>query len=246
MPVLRHLLVAAMMILLTGAAAVAQTPQDEALMARERAINSTRMDRLRAVAPQMLPDCRVAASDSELKDFFALWRTVAGTQRVQMEKIDAWRAAHPSPAPALKSAPEVSLRTLESVDANLPGAEAAARRQIETWHLLRCADAAFHGTKYFHAIEYATIGPGHIPVAFAHVPDSETVMRVPDMKAIEPLDALGKLFRAAQAKGLLSFAHESEEFYFFSRYETDYLVNARESDMTRSWFQTPPWTPPAQ
>jgi hypothetical protein len=243
MPALRQFLVVATMIVLTGTVAIAQTPQDEALMAWERSINNTRIDRLRALAPQMLPECHVPASDSDLESFFALWRIVAAGELVRMEKFDAAMAGRPSP---IKYAPEVSLRTLQSVDASVPGAEDAARRQIETWHILHCVDAAFHGTKYFAAMGYDTIGPGHIPITFAHVAGTETAMRVPDMKAIEPIEALGKFFRAAQAKGLLTFDDEDEESYFFTRYETDYFAKWRESDMTRNWFQTPPWTSPPQ
>jgi hypothetical protein len=67
-------------------------------------------------------------------------------------------------------------------------------------------------------------------------------MRLPDMSAVEPVEALGRFFRNAEAKGLLTFANADEKWYFFSRYETHYFANLLESDVTRRWFGAPPWS----
>jgi hypothetical protein len=221
--------------------AVAQTPQDDQLMTWERSINHTRIPRLRALAPQMMPNCQIAATDTELADFFLFWRGVANDESAKKAKFDAGVA--PGTVFPVNAAPEIPLTALEAVDAKLPGATDAAKEQIEIWHLYRCVDTEFHGVKYFGTYGYdGVVKPGNIPVTFYRVPNTETVMRLPDMSAVEPIEALGKFFRAAEARGLLTFTDSDEETYFFQRYETDYFVKLRESDVTRRWFSTPPWS----
>jgi hypothetical protein len=181
-----------------------------------------------------------------MRDFFALWRAFAGDEIRRKAAFDA--AVRPGTVfPPTNAAPEISLVALQSVSADLPGAADAARVEIEVWHLYRCVDEQFHRTKYFdHSYGtvigvHGTIIRENISTAFARVPGKEMVMRVPEISVVEPLEALGKFFRAAQTKGLLKFNDNDEERYFFQRYETDYFVNLHESDATRRWFGDPPW-----
>ncbi len=241
---MRFVLVAALAVACQTMPTGAQTPADDQRIEWERGINESRDERLLALAPQLMPECRIQASDAEIVEFFDLWRIFAGDEIRLKAKFDA--AVRPGTV-FPPEAPEIALVVLQSVSANLPGAADAARDEIEVWHLYRCVDKQFHGAKYFdHSYGTAFRGNGtvireNIPPTFARVPGNELEMRVPDMSIVEPIEALGKFFRTALAKGLLKFNDIDEEKYFFVRYETDYFVNLHESNATRRWFGDPPW-----
>jgi hypothetical protein len=213
----------------------------------ELGVNKSRMGKLRAAAPQIMPDCKIEASEEELKAFFVFWRGFAADEIDHMAKFkveaDKFAAEHHTTAASIDTSSEIPLEELKNVDPNVPGATEAAKEQIERWHLLRCVDAQFHGDKYFGWYGYdGVISPGHMPTTFAQSSERKKVMRLPDLSAVEPIEALGKFFHAALSRGAVKFANADEQRYFFMRYDTDYFVNLHESVATKHWFQDPPWS----
>lgn len=226
----------------------AQTPEMESRTHWELGVNNSRMGKLRAAAPQIMPDCKIEASEEELNAFFVFWRGFAADEIVNAEKFRMqaakFAAEHHTTAASIDSSSEVPLEELKNVGPDVPGATQAAKEQIENWHLLRCVDARFHGGKYSGWYGYdGVISPGHTPTAFAASPERKKIMRLPNLSAVEPVEALGKFFHAAFSKEALKFSNADEQRYFFMRYDTDYFVNLRESDVTRHWFRDPPWLP---
>lgn len=233
------------LVALNSVCAVAQTPADDALMHWQLGINNSRIERLRALAPQMMPSCRVEATDAEIADFFSFWRQTASEKVIELEKMGQPDYTSPRSIAPLEIGASVPLRELKTVGANTSGASEAAKEQIEIWHLYRCVDAEFHGTKYSGAYGYdGVLRIDNIQTTFAPVPGTQIAMMVPSMRVIEPIEALGKLFHAADERHLLNFRSDQERRYFFDRYDTDYFVNLTESDVTRRWFLNPPWSTP--
>jgi hypothetical protein len=227
--------------------ALGQSEQDDALMRWERSINTSRVVRLRELAPQMMPDCRISASAAELDAFFAFWRGFANDEIISMKEFDAqaakFAAAYGTKPASIDVSSEVPLEKLKTVGPDFPGATEAAREQIERWHLNRCVDAQFHDDRYDGWYGYdGVVRPQHMPTTFAR-PPGQKAMRIPNLSAVEPIGAIGKLFHAALSRGLLKFSDPNEQRYFFERYDTDYFVNLHESEVTRRWFQGPPWSP---
>ena len=224
--------------------ASAQTPADEALMRWERGINASRDDRLRALAPKVIPDCAFAASPAEMAAFFVYWRGMIQQERAS-RRADGRPEDDPMPAsqlPFLRFIPSVPLAEMASVSQSTPGAADRARDEIEMWHLYSCVAQRFQASRYFG--HYGFTGapwPGGVYAKYGNEPDGRRAMMMPDMEILEPLDALGRFFRAAQASGALSFSSSREERYFFFRYESSYFVNVTRSDKTDAWFGAPPW-----
>jgi hypothetical protein len=242
-------------VLLLCAPAAAQTPADDARMRRELGVNNMREARLRAVAPAIMPDCVLVPSDGELAAFFAYWRVFARQQAdneaafhasiPDRKQFEANQAAMDAATGVRRLPPSaiVSWERLERVGPDLPGARDAAKDQLELWHLYRCADTRYHDGRYQGHYGFdADPNRGSLMAAAADAPDGKR-LRLPDLSAVEPLGALGKVFHAAKDRGLLSFRDAKEERYFFLRYDGGYYVNLRENDATRRWFSSPPWAP---
>jgi hypothetical protein len=205
------------------------------------------MGKLRAAASQIMPDCKIEASEEELDAFFVFWRGFAEDEIAHFEKFKAqaakFAAEHHTTAASVDTSSEIPLEELKTIGPSVPGATEAAKKQIETWHLLRCVDAQFHGDRYFGWYGYdGVISPGHMPTTFAQSPARKKAMRLPDLSAVEPVEALGKFFHAALAREVMKFSSADEQRYFFLRYDTDHFVNLHESDATKHWFQDPPWS----
>ncbi len=222
----------------------AQTPADEQLMAWQLKINNSRIVRLLALAPEVMPDCTIAASASDLSGFFVYWRDLIQDERSWREKTGL-PDENPPPEhlrPGMRLIPTVPLAEMATVSKKTPGAEELARTEIETWHVYSCVVRRFHAARYFaHYGSHGTAWPDGVSATYGLDPTGTRDMMLPDMEILEPLDALGRFFRAAQANGELSFFNIAEEKYFFSRYESANFVNLGPSEKADAWFRTPPW-----
>lgn len=224
--------------------ATAQTPADEQMMAWQRGINASRDVRLRALAPQLMPDCAIKASAADMTAFFVYWRGLVERERA-LRRESGRPEEDTSPTallPGMTIIPSVPLAEMATVGEKTPGAEDVARKEIEIWHIYRCAVQRFGSQKYF--AHYGFDGPPWpegVNATLEFDPGRRSSMMAPDAEILEPLDALGRFFRAAQASGALSFVNVAEEQYFFERYESAYFVNVTRSGKTDAWFDTPPW-----
>ena len=226
--------------------AMAQTPEDERRIAQELSINESRPVLLRSLAPKIMPDCSIQTSEQDLADFFAYWRDMA-------KQILVFRKAHnipdddgkpPPPIAGMTFLPQLPLAEVAKINANVPGMVDAARKEIEMWHILSCVAHQFGAGRLFaHYGYFGAPWPEPFPTEFAHEPDGKRGVIIPDMSSLEPLDALGRFFREAQARGLWAMTDPNHERYFFYRYESLYFVNLKRSEATDRWFDVPPWQP---
>ena len=247
--------------LLLAPHAAAQTPADEALMRWERQINTTRTDRLIALAPAVIPQCDITPSKDDMAQFYAFWRTVV-QEEIDERKAMGWPAADfddEKQRSQMRQMGIVYLRQyklaeLAHVGPDMPHADEAVAHQIILWKALHCVVEAYRGDKFFTMNGSASMGMpwpyGTILHAFGHDaipvdPETTKAYLLPDMTDLEPLDALGRFFRDAQAKGLLAFADKATEKYFFERYEGDYFYDMTDTSKAHTWFHTPPWSPDA-
>ncbi len=256
---MKRLLVAAMFLLTQHA--MAQTPADEALMRWQRGINTSRMERLLDLAPAIMPDCDVIASKQDVAEFYAYWRFVV------QEEIDQRNAlGQPVVDPGaeayrlqMKQFGQISLRQytlpeLAQVGPDMPNANEAVIRQIRLWKALHCVVERYGAGTFFTGNGSAQMGMnwpyGSILGAFGYDlipvdPEKTKAYLLPDMLNLEPLDALGRFFRDAQAKGDLTFPDTDAETYFFQRYEGRDFHDMTDAAKARAWFHTPPWRPDA-
>jgi hypothetical protein len=240
--------------------ATAQTPADEALMRWERGINTTRTERLLALAPVVMPDCDIAASKEDVTEFYVYWRFVV------QERIDELNASgHPLVDPneekhhlqkplELTIVRQYQLPDLVHVGPEMPNANESVVHQIEIWKALHCVVEKYGASKFFSENGSSRMGmdwpwdPILSVFGYDLVPvDAEKTKAylLPNMEDIEPLDALGRFFRGAEAKGALTFPSEATEKYFFERYESNYFYNMTNVSKARAWFHTAPWKPDA-
>jgi hypothetical protein len=256
---MKRLLVGAFLLL--AQQAMAQTPADEALMRWERQINTTRTDRLLALAPVVIPQCDIAPSKEDMTQFYAFWRVVV------QEEIDEHNAMglplvdtdEDKRLLQLRQLGVVSLRQyqlpeLARVGPEMPNADEAVARQVRLWKALHCVVETYGGHKFFSSNGSARMGMNWPYDTILHAfgydlvpidPERTKAYLLPDLIDVEPLDGLGRFFRDAQTKGLLTFANEAEERYFFERYESDHFYNMTDASKARAWFHTPPWSPDA-
>jgi hypothetical protein len=256
---MKRLLIGAFLLL--AQYAVAQTPADEALMHWEGGINATRTDRLLALAPTIMPSCDIAASKEDVDKFYAFWRFAV------QEEIDQYNASgRPLVDPneekqrlqmkqfGMTILRQYQLPELAHIGPEMPNADEAVVHQIKIWKALHCVVEKYDGKKFFtnngtsrmgmnwpYDTILSTFGHDLIPVD----PEKTEAYRLPNMLDIEPLDALGRFFREAEAKGDLAFPDENAEKYFFQRYESDYFYDMTDVSKARAWFHTPPWNPDA-
>lgn len=94
---------------------------------------------------------------------------------------------------------------------------------VETWKMYRCIASYYDGHRY-----YLPRGMGPVD---------------PDLAFPEPVEALGKFFRAAMAAGLVKFPTEQEEDYFFRRYTAPNFSSPWSESRSIAWFRQPPWQP---
>jgi hypothetical protein len=227
--------------------AVAQTPEDDRRIAEELSINNSRPVLLRQLAPKIMPDCQIQASEQEITDFFAYWRDMA-KQIQRYRKDHGFPDADAPPRPQMgeyKIVPQVPLVEMAEINASVPKAVDRARGEIEIWHIYGCIAREFRASQF--SAHYGFFGapwPEPLPATLAFEQGDERSMMIPDMAALEPLDALGRFFRQAKSQGLMGFTDPNHEGYFFYRYESSYFVNLKKSDATDRWFDAPPWQHP--
>lgn len=97
----------------------------------------------------------------------------------------------------------------------------AAVQAVETWKMYHCIATYYDGHRYYMP---RGMGPGD-----------------PDLAYPEPVEALGKFFRAAMAGGLIKFPTEQEEDYFFRRYTAPTFSSSWDESRAIAWFRRPPW-----
>jgi hypothetical protein len=226
--------------------AMAQTPEDDRRIAEELSINNSRPVLLRELAPKIMPDCQIAASEQDVSEFFAYWRNTAKAMQIYRKAngIPDRDAQPPPPIAGYTFLPQMPLAEVENINPDVPGMPDAARDEIEIWHILSCVVHKF-GASQFNA-HYGFFGapwPEPFPATFVHMSDGKRGVMIPDMTSLEPLDALGRFFRKAQTQGLWALTDPTHERYFFYRYESSYFANTKRSDTTDRWFDVPPWQP---
>jgi hypothetical protein len=191
----------------------------------QRGINEARLDHLLEIAPRLMPDCAVEATSSDLTAFFEYWR---GLARQEISRTRTFTV----PIPPDYSA---ALDDISMVGPQVAGAEPLAIREIKTWHILHCIVERYGGTHYFASINIGTI------LRFEQEARNSRALLAPNIMNLEPIEGLGRFFRAAQERRLLAFSDSEEERYFFARYETDQFSNMSDAAKAQEWFRTAPW-----
>lgn len=221
-----------------------QEPGALKALIRERALNRFRELALRELASELMPDCPAEATAADLQAFYPYWRDTIAKEGDRL--ADMGGEAAKTEAALAKAGfvlPErVPMAEMAEVDASLPGAESNARDAIRNWKLDHCLQATFGGDRFFSTL----VGrDGQWPVGPRVTwwsKGNERAMPVPSL-ALEPLTARGRFFRAAEAKGLLSFSKTEDAAYFFQRYEGERYDNVRDDSVAVAFLATAPWAP---
>ncbi|NEX93523.1 hypothetical protein, partial [Caulobacter sp. 17J65-9] len=149
-------------------------------------------------------------------------------------------AAAPAASPAPERARIVGMvrvegnRIVVSEQAATAQQEDQARSQVRDWKLAHCAQQHYGGDTFFH------------PAAQLVKAEGRPEPRGPALRGLRPIGALARLFRDAQAKGLLSFATQDIERRFFDRLEKPYFDNIKDDAGAVAFLASPPWESAAE
>ncbi|HEY2033535.1 MAG TPA: hypothetical protein VGH02_07575 [Rhizomicrobium sp.] len=193
-----------------------------------------------------------------LLDFFAYWHSVVrdeineyAAHGLPLIDPDAEQSRARRKRAGITFIRQYSLPELANVSASMPNATPAVIRQIQIWKALHCVVEKYDATKFFTNNGQSSMGMewpyDSIMSVFAYDsspvdPEKTKAYRLPNMLDLEPIDALGRFFHDAQAKGDLPFPDKDTEWYFFRRYETDEFYDMTDVSKARAWFRIPPWS----
>jgi hypothetical protein len=210
----------------------------------QRALNSFRAKALTVLAPKMLADCPVEATAADLQAFYPYWRRQADLERKRLDDMDVEDTVEPPASPfkgivLLANAP---LTELAQVGPQTPGAPALAAGAVRQWKAYHCVQAIYGGDGFFSiAVDRDGL---NWPVGSALTGKAAEgrAVRVPDTGNLEPVTALGRFFRDAEKRGLLTFDNPQYRAYFFERYEGPNYDKMKEPARAKAFLARAPWS----
>lgn len=207
----------------------------------QRALNSFRTKALDVLAPKMLANCPVEATTADIQAFYPYWRRQAVLERQRLADMGVEDTSEPpvSPFKGTTTLPSVPLAELIQVGPQTPGAPSLAAEAVRRWKTYHCVQAAYGGDAFF------TIGVDRDGLNWKMFMAAELAggrsMRVPDTGSLEPITALGRFFRDAEKRGLLTFENPQYRAYFFERYEGRDYDKMREPTRAKAFLDRAPW-----
>jgi hypothetical protein len=210
----------------------------------QRALNSFRAKALDVLAPKMLANCPVEATVADLQAFYPYWRRQVALEQRRLADLDVEDMVEPpvSPFKGMTLAPSAPLAELAQVDARTAGAEALAAEAVRRWKTYHCVQATYGGDAFFTiAVDRDGLNWPVGPMLTGK-PAGQRSVRVPDTGNLEPITALGRFFRDAVKRGLLTFDNPQYRAYFFERYEGRNYDRMKEPARAKAFLEQPPWT----
>jgi hypothetical protein len=210
----------------------------------QHALNSFRAKALGVLAPKMLADCPIEATAADLKAFYPYWRRQAGLEQNRLAEMGAEDMVDPpeSPFPGLTLLANVPLTELAQVGPQTPGATALATEAVRQWKTYHCIQGVYGGDAFFTiAVDRDGLN-WPVGTALTGKPQGGRAVRVPDTGNLEPVTALGRFFRDAEKRGLLTFDNPQYRAYFFERYESRNYDKMKEPARAKAFLERAPWS----
>lgn len=209
---------------------------------RERGLNKFRDVAVKDLAAILMPDCTIDATQADLDAFYPYWRGALAREADRLSEmgVKPGEAEARFAAAGFRVPERVPAAEMAKVDAGLPGAEFRARAVIRNWKIDHCLQATFGGDRFFSVmVDRGGEWPVGPQVAWWSEGE-ERAMAVPSL-TLEPLTARGRFFRAAEARGLLSFRNPADAAYFFQRYEGERYDTMKNDAAALAFLATAPW-----
>jgi hypothetical protein len=186
------------------------------------------------LAAVLAPECALEPTEADLDSYFANSRAVAARAVARRGAI-----ATPPSAPIPEGARVAGVvrvtadhHIAASEEAVTPQQEATARQQIGAWKLAHCVQQHYGGETFFHPqAQFERLGGPP---------------RGMSLLGLRPIGALARLFRDAQAKGMLAFAKPDIERRFYKRLEDPGFDNIKDDAGAVAFLATPPWAAVAE
>ncbi|TCS18134.1 hypothetical protein [Caulobacter sp. BK020] len=209
----------------------------------QRALNSFRAKALDVLAPKMLANCPVEATAADLQAFYPYWRRLVALEQKRLADLGVEDVVEPpvSPFKGMTLAPNAPLTELAQVDARTAGAEPLAADAVRRWKTYHCVQATYGGDAFFTiAVDRDGLNWPVGPMLTGK-PMGHRSVRVPDTGNLEPITALGRFFRDAEKRGLLTFDNPQYRAYFFERYEGRDYDKMKEPTRAKAFLDQAPW-----
>lgn len=209
---------------------------------RERGLNKFRDVAVKDLAAILMPDCTIEATQADLDAFYPYWRGALARESDRLAEMGVKPGeAEARLATAGFRIPErVPAAEMAKIDAGFPGAELVAKAVIRKWRIDHCLQATFGGDRFFSNM-VGRSGEWPVGPQVGWWSDGgERAMAVPSL-VLEPLTARGRFFRAAEARGLLSFRNPADAAYFFQRYEGARYDTVKDDAVALAFLATAPW-----
>ena len=210
----------------------------------QRALNSLRAKALNALAPKMLADCPIEATQADLQAFYPYWRGQVKLEQNRLDEMGVEDMVDPpaSPFPGLTLLANLPLAELAQVGPQTPGAPALAAEAVRQWKTYHCVQAAYGGDAFFTIAVDRDGMNWPLGSALAGKVENGHAVRVPDTGNLEPITALGRFFRDAEKRGLLTFDNPQYRAYFFERYESREYDRMKEPARAKAFLEHAPWS----
>jgi hypothetical protein len=210
----------------------------------QRALNSFRAKALNILAPKMLTDCPVEATAADLKAFYPYWRRQAGLEQNRLAEmgVEDMVDAPESPFPGLTLLANAPLAELAQVGPQTPGAPALAAEAVRQWKTYHCIQGVYGGDAFFTIAVDRDGMNWPVGTALTGKAQNGRAVRVPDTGNLEPVTALGRFFRDAEKRGLLTFDNPQYRAYFFERYEGPNYAKMKEPARAKTFLERAPWS----
>ncbi len=209
----------------------------------QRALNDFRAKALSTLGPKMLADCPVEATAADLQAFYPYWRRQVVLEQKRLTDMGVEDMVEPpgSPFKGMTLLPNAPLTELAQVSAQTAGSEPLAAEAVRQWKLYHCVQAAYGGDAFFTvAVDRDGMNWPVGPTLTGEVAGAR-VLRVPDTGNLEPVTALGRFFRDAEKRGLLTFDNPQYRAYFFERYEGGGYDRMKEPARAKAFLEHAPW-----
>jgi hypothetical protein len=209
----------------------------------QRALNAFRAKALDTLAPKMLADCPVEAAPADIQAFYPYWRRQVALEQKRLADMDVEDMVEPpaSPFKGMTLLPKVPLTELAQVSARTADAEPLAAEAVRRWKTYHCVQAAYGGDAFFTiAVDRDGMNWPVGPMLTGKAVGAR-LLRVPDTGNLEPVTALGRFFRDAEKRGLLTFDNPQYRTYFFERYESGAYDRMKEPARAKTYLERAPW-----
>ena len=194
------------------------------------AIHSFRPIAERELIRLKLPECKIGASDQDIKSFVSWWigvlESVSAKRLSDGEIQEIKRLNDPANAEHFLRSYNKFLDDVEHdtarIEAESEMVRSVAVQEVEQWQRLECIQSHYNGDRFFERDVFG--------MARNVRHEKEVLIVRRGMKGLlfpaksgtpEPLASLEAFFLEAESEGLLSFKNKKHRKVFFSRYQED-------------------------